>query len=296
VTYTIGGEQYVAILSAGTGIPYGNSITEGDLLWAFKLGGSFKTASGSSELPTPAPLAFRRPVGNTAASALVPPNTVLLARSNGTATATADATGTGAMVPSTLTVPVGTTVTFLNPGAATFAANPNTKLHCATQFFEGLFNPKLNPGESFQYTFTRAGEYFYNDCTDPRPTGKIVVVGVPQDMPGALQFVPNILSMRPANGVFTSVQGLVTALLKVPAGYTFDGGVRLKTPLSTTLFAPVTATMTSDGATLIVTFDKALIDNNMPAGATVPLVVTANFMNAGVQKQLSSTANVRVVK
>jgi len=295
-TYTIGGEQYVAILSAGTGIPYGNSITEGDMLWAFKLGGSFKTASGSSELPTPAPLAIRRPVGGTAASALVPQNTILLARSNGTATATADSTSTSAMVPSTLTVPVGTTVTFLNPGTATFATNPNTKVHCATQFFEGLFNPKLNPGQSFQYTFTRAGEYFYNDCTDPRPTGKIVVVGVPQDTPGALQFVPNTLSMRPANGVFTGVQGLVTAMFRVPAGYTFDGNVQLKTPLSTTLFAAVTASMTSDGTTLIATFDKALIDNNMPAGTAVPLVVTANFMNGGVQKQLASTANVRVVK
>ena len=128
------------------------------------------------------------------------------------------------------------------------------------------------------------------------PTGKIVVVGVPQDMPGALQFVPSILSMRPANGVHTNVQGLATAMLKVPVGYTFDGNVQLKTPLSTTLFPAVTATMTSDGATLIATFDKALIDNNMPEGAAVPLVVTANFMNAGVQKQLSSTANVRVVK
>ena len=54
--------------------------------------------------------------------------------------------------------------------------------------------------------------------------------------------------------------------------------------------------MTSDGSTLIATFDKALIDNNIPAGDAVPLVVTANFMNAGVQKQLRSTANVRVVK
>ena len=49
-------------------------------------------------------------------------------------------------------------------------------------------------------------------------------------------------------------------------------------------------------ATLIATFDKALIDNNMPVGDAVPLVLTANFMNAGVQKQLRSTANVRVVK
>ena len=72
--------------------------------------------------------------------------------------------------------------------------------------------------------------------------------------------------------------------------------MKLKTPLSTTLFPAVTANVTSDGKTLIATFDKALIDNNMPAGDAVPLTVTANFMNAGVQKQLSSTANVRVVK
>jgi hypothetical protein len=69
-------------------------------------------------------------------------------------------------------VPVGTTVTFLNPGAATFPNFPNTKLHCATQYFEGLFNFKLNPGDTAQYTFNRAGEYFFNDCTDPRPTSK----------------------------------------------------------------------------------------------------------------------------
>jgi len=79
------------------------------------------------------------------------------------------------MIPSTLTVPVGTTVTFHNPGSTTFPGNPtagNAKPHCATQFFEGLFNPKLNPGESFRYTFNKAGEYFYDDCTDPRPTGR----------------------------------------------------------------------------------------------------------------------------
>jgi len=187
-------------------------------------------------------------------------------------------------------------VTFLNPGSTQFPLFPNVKMHCATQFFEGLFNPKLAPGQTFQYTFTREGEYFFNDCTDPRPTGKVVAYHVPQDTPGALQFVPNTLSMRPANGVFTSVQGLVTAMFKVPAGYTFDGNVQLKAPLSTTLFPAVTASMTSDGSTLIATFDKALIDNNMPAGTAVPLVVTANFMNGGVQKQLASTANVRVVK
>ena len=66
-------------------------------------------------------------------------------------------------------MPVGTTVTFLN--AAT-----NTQPHCATQFFEGLFNHgPLAPGQSATYQFTTPGEYFYNDCTNPQTTGKVVV-------------------------------------------------------------------------------------------------------------------------
>jgi len=286
VTYTIGSDQYVAILA------------EGDKLWAFRLGGSFKTTSGSSEAPTPAPFVVRRAVGGGAVEGSTVNNTVYLARaSQSTDTAAAaDGITTGSMSPTHMRVPVGTTVTFLNPGPQQFPLFPNTKMHCATQFFEGLFNAKLNPGQTFQYTFAKEGEYFFNDCTDPRPTGKVVVYAVPQDLPGALQFVPSLISMRPADGVFTSVQGLVTVMLKVPAGYTLDGNVQLKTPLSTALFPAVTTNMTSDGSTLIATFDKALIDNNIPAGDAVPLVVTANFMNAGVQKQLRSTANVRVVK
>ena len=53
------------------------------------------------------------------------------------------------MNPTHMRVPVGTTVTFLNPGAETFPNFPNQKLHCATQYFEGLFNSKLNPGQCF---------------------------------------------------------------------------------------------------------------------------------------------------
>ena len=51
----------------------------------------------------------------------------------------------------------------------------DANVHGATQFFEGLFDVRLAPGESFQYTFTRAGEYFFNDSFSPRPTGKIEV-------------------------------------------------------------------------------------------------------------------------
>jgi len=286
VTYSIGDEQYVA------------AIAEGDKLWAFKLGGTYKTASGSSEAPTPPPFVVRRPVGGAAVEGSTVNNTVYLARASRTTdtAAAADGIATNAMNPTHMRVPVGTTVTFLNPGSQQFPIAPNTKPHCATQFFEGLFNPKLNPGQSFQYTFAKEGEYFYNDCTDPRPTGKVVAYHVPQEMPGALKIVPSTVNMKAPNDVFTGVQGFITAMFQVPEGYTFDGNARLKTPLSEALFEPLTANMTGSGNMLVVTFDKALIDNNMPAGDAVPLIVTANFMNGGVQKQLTSTATVRVMK
>ena len=166
ITYEIDGEQYVAVYAGGTGIPYGDSAPRGDNLWAFKVGGTLAQAG------TPTPPVVRRPVsGNPVeGSALTPPNTVILARTRSAAgvVGATESTAVNAMAPTHMRVPVGTMVTFPNP-----ATNPN--VHCATQFFEGLFNAILNPGESFSYTFTQAGEYFFNDCFSPRPTGKIEV-------------------------------------------------------------------------------------------------------------------------
>ena len=303
ISYMIGGEQYIAVLAAAIGIPY--NPAEGDNLWAFKLGGTAKyvnaagaVVSGSSEAPTPPPLVIRRPVGNTAASTLVPANTILLARSNGTATATKDSTATGAMVPSTLTVPVRTAVTFLNPDGTTFPTNPtngNAKVLCATQFFEGLFNPSLNPGQSFVVTFNKAGEYFYNDCTDPRPTGKVVATLTPNVLSSFVKFLPGAFDMRPTNGVFTA--GLVGAVLNVPQGYVLDGGaanIKLVAPLSSSPITAVTASVTGNGQTLLY-FNKRDIANNVPAGSGVPVSVSGIFTN-GVQAMFTQTAMVTVQK
>lgn len=174
VTYEIDGEQYIAVYAGGTGIPYGDSAPRGDNLWAFKL----KVANPLPAAPTPTPPVIRRPVsgGPVEGAALPlmnpahPANTVFLARTRSAAgvLGTAESTAVAGMAPTHMRVPVGTTVTFTNP-----ATNPND--HCATQFFEGLFNPKLKPGESFQYTFRQTGEFFFNDCYSPRPTGKIEV-------------------------------------------------------------------------------------------------------------------------
>ena len=55
-------------------------------------------------------------------------------------------------------------------------------------------------------TFTREGEYFYNDCTDPRPTGKVVAYHIPQDIPGALEFVESRFDMRSSTGGSTRLR------------------------------------------------------------------------------------------
>ena len=296
ITYLVDGEQYVAVFAAGSTNPYGGSVTQGDSLWAFKLGGTYTTESGSQEGPDPAPLSIRRPVQGGPVEGATVDNTVYLGRVDRTTDTAAarDSTSQRAMAPTHLRVPAGTTVTFRNPGAETFPNFPNQLPHCATQYFEGFFNAKLNPGESFQYTFDRAGEYFFNDCTDPRPAGKIEVYLTPQDLPDALRFVPSRIDLGSGTGIFTGVHGVATATLRIPAGYRLDGDVVLRTPLSE---SPVTAVRAKAiGRTLIVMFDKADLDNNVPEGDAVPLTLVANFQHNGEQKQLTSTATVRIVK
>lgn len=296
ITYTIDGEQYVAVFAAGGTNPYGGSVTQGDSLWAFKLGGTYTTESGSQEGPDTAPLSIRRPVQGGPVEGDEVDNTVYLARGSRTADADGqqDSTLQRAMQPTHLRVPVGTTVTFLNPGEETFPNFPNELPHCATQYFEGLFNAQLDPGESFEFTFDRAGEYFFNDCTDPRPAGKIEVYLSPEDRPGALRFAPRRMNLGSGNGNFTRVKGTVTAVLDVPDGYVFDGDAVLETPLSESP-VPAAHTTASDGK-LIARFEKADIDNNVPEGQAVPLTLVANFVHDGVQKQVRSTATTEVVK
>lgn len=167
ITYQIDGEQYVAMYAAGTGIPYGSSVTNGDHLWAFKLGGTLPQAAA-----IPAPV-VRRPVSGSAVAGTTVNNTVLLGRSSATAAEQSINSGsTNGMFPTFMTVPAGTTVTFTNPADSANA-------HCATQFFEGKFDFRLNPGQSATYTFNEPGEYFFNDCHNPRSTGKIVVSPAP---------------------------------------------------------------------------------------------------------------------
>lgn len=291
--------------------------------------------SGSAEAPAPPPIVnLRRPVDN-ASGDWLPPNTVYLAyqkvgtpyrapgaggfgpppgarppgappSSDGPPPRPAapttvnppwpDSTATSSMLPSVLTVPVGTTVTFTNPGDAQIGGPGlgNKKEHCATQFFEGRFNFRLQPGQSAQHTFDREGEYYYNDCTDPRPTGKVVVTLAPQD--AALTIGSGMIDLKSPNGLATGLTGVIQASMAVPAGWALDKAVpvTIQAPLSTQTYKAVTASVS--GGRLIATFKKSDIDNNIAAGDGQTLKVSANFIAAGAQKKLAGATQVRVMK
>ena len=84
--------------------------------------------------------------------------------------------------------------------------------------------------------------------------------------------------------------------MTVPAGWTLDKDtpVTIVAPLSKLPFKATRATLA--GGKLTASFNKGDIDNNIVAGDAQPLVVTANFFSAGVQKKLRGTATVKVVK
>ncbi|HEV7711160.1 MAG TPA: PQQ-binding-like beta-propeller repeat protein [Asanoa sp.] len=165
IMYKVGNQEYLAVFAGGTSIPYGNSAPRGDFLWAFRIGGDL------DPVPAPPPPVIRRPVSGGPVEGAVMANTVVIGRTYNASTGAIGATESFAvngMAPTHLRVPVGTTVTFTNHAG-------NAGVRGVTQFFEGLFDVRLAPGESFSHTFGRRGEYFFNDPGSPRSTGKIEV-------------------------------------------------------------------------------------------------------------------------
>ena len=68
--------------------------------------------------------------------------------------------------PQTITVPVGTTVTWTNSDDI-----PHTAVST-----DGVFKSKvMDTDEKFSYTFTKAGTYSYYFSVHPKMTGKVVV-------------------------------------------------------------------------------------------------------------------------
>lgn len=76
--------------------------------------------------------------------------------------------------PSKITIPAGTTVTFTNNGQALHW--PASAVHPTHQLLPG-FNAKrgLSTGESYAFTFTKAGDWPIHDHLNPSSTGTITV-------------------------------------------------------------------------------------------------------------------------
>lgn len=68
--------------------------------------------------------------------------------------------------PETITVPVGTTVSW----------NNTTRDYHTVTSDDNLFDSRLGGGQSFSYTFDKPGIFTYQDnATEPPTTGKVVV-------------------------------------------------------------------------------------------------------------------------
>ncbi|GGF49880.1 hypothetical protein GCM10011519_24840 [Marmoricola endophyticus] len=167
IAYEVDGEQYLAVFAGGNSLPYPD-IPKGSELWAFKIGGKVKQAAA------PTPPSKRNQIRTTPVDAATADNTVTIGRIWDAAAkkpgGEENLVAQNAMSPQVMTVPRGTTVTFVNPA-------DNKTAHGAVAFFDYEFDSgTLMPGDTFTHTFDTTGEFFYNDPVYPQNTGKIVVV------------------------------------------------------------------------------------------------------------------------
>lgn len=90
-----------------------------------------------------------------------------------TSAMTVSMTDTG-FSPATITVPAGTTVTFVNNGQAAHrpASNPHPT-HTDLPGFDAT--RALQTGESYSFTFTKVGTWGYHDHPNPSTKGQVVV-------------------------------------------------------------------------------------------------------------------------
>ena len=160
------GTGTIAVLAGGQFYPYEDS-PRGDHLWAFRQGGAVRQV-GAPNPPSKRRDIHAKPVEGTATR-----NTITLGRvwdeeTNAPGPAE-NMVAENANAPQVLRVPVGTSVTFVNP-------TDNETAHGAVSFWEPEFDSGvLLPGRSYVHHFDIKREFFYNDPPFPQNTGKIIV-------------------------------------------------------------------------------------------------------------------------
>jgi plastocyanin len=160
MTYTVNGEQYVAVASGGN--VGGNVTLDGDAVWAFKLNGTIDQVAAppppstkNATLPGP-PVMLGQPLQAPFGQA-----TYDKVNFDGTLYID-DFTFTAAKVQ----VPVGTTITWHNNGPST---------HTATDSKGAWDTGDIVAGDSKSITFNDAGTFSYACTPHPWMLGQVIV-------------------------------------------------------------------------------------------------------------------------
>ncbi|MEA2036664.1 MAG: cupredoxin domain-containing protein [Nanoarchaeota archaeon] len=92
--------------------------------------------------------------------------------------------------PNEITVPVGTTITWINK---------DTSPHKVVAFDRTFYGPRMAPGGEYTFTFTEVGTYTYFDANFPKVgRGKIIVMKEPLPIIGNIIAVDQVTSPNSA--------------------------------------------------------------------------------------------------
>lgn len=137
-------------------------LTLGAVMLLAACGGGTTSGSGSTPVPTS---------GNTPSPSGANSPTATTAGSGQAVTITTDSSGNFAFSPSTLTIKVGTTVTWTNMTQASHTVTSDD----GKSFDSGIANPISASGGKYNFTFTRAGTFTYHCQIHPFMKATIIV-------------------------------------------------------------------------------------------------------------------------
>ena len=151
------------------------------------------------------------------------------------------------MSPTFLRVPVGTTVTFMNPGPATFPNFPEHEDPLRDPVLRGPVQSKLNPGQSVPVHVRSGGRILRRRLHRSAPDRQGRGVSTSGKHCGRVEIKASSSTWARQWRVFTNVQGLVTAHVQGPGRLHARRQRELDDTAVDDAFPAVTANVTADG-------------------------------------------------